>query len=62
MILDRFRKKTKSPNGSGSAALETTDISKEVPEVDDVLAEVDRALRKATELQEQLRPQERCGC
>ena len=63
MLMDRFRKKTKGPNGSGGSSLGTVDISDQVPEVDDVLADVDKALKKATELEKQLKPQQRgCGC
>lgn len=62
MLQDRFRKKTKRPNTGGDSSLETVDISDQVPEVDDVLDEVDKALKKATELEQQVRPQDLCTC
>lgn len=62
MLLDRFRKKTKRPSGGGDSSLETVDITDQVPQIDDVLAEVDKALKKALELEDQVRPLGRCGC
>lgn len=63
MQQDRFRKKTNKLNGSGSS-LETTDIAEQVPETEDVLAEIDKALEKAEVITDLLRPrkQDRCGC
>ncbi len=55
MLQDRFRKKTKGPGPGGSSSLETTDISDQVPEVDDVLAGVDKALKLADSINEQMR-------
>lgn len=48
MLFDRFRKK-QPPKGSGEA-LEPVDITNEVPEVKDVLAEIDAALKKADDI------------
>lgn len=62
MLQDRFRKKTNGPLGGGDTSLETVDITDQVPQIDDVLAEVDKALEKAAKLEEQLRPQRGCGC
>lgn len=61
MLQDRFRKKTNRPTGGGETSLETTDISKDVPEIDDILAEVDKALEKAELIQRQVQPRG-CGC
>lgn len=62
MLQDRFRKRTNRPTGGDGSSLEMTDISKEVPEVDDVLAAVDEALEKVRFLQRQIRPRSPCGC
>jgi hypothetical protein len=62
MIYDRFRKKSHRPTGGGSSSLATADISEQVPETDDILAEIDKALETAGQLEEQLRPQDRCSC
>lgn len=62
MLQDRFRKKTKRPSGGGDSSLEMVDITGQVPQIDDVLAEVDKALEKAQQLEKQIRPQSRCGC
>lgn len=62
MLQDRFRRKTKRPPSGGDSSLETVDITDRVPQVDDVLAEVDKAIKKAMQIEEQVRPQERCGC
>jgi hypothetical protein len=62
MLQDRFRKKTKRPVGGGDSSLETVDITDQVPQIDDVLAEVDKALEKAQQLEQQVRPQDSCTC
>jgi|GEM_PF-2329174 len=62
MLQDRFRRKTNRPTGGGNSSLETIDIAEQVPQIDDVLAEVDNALKMAEQLKEQLRLQGRCGC
>lgn len=64
MFLDRFRKKTKRPPSGGNSSLETIDISKEVPQIDDVLAKVDKAINDAKQIEEELRPRprDRCSC
>jgi len=62
MLQDRFRKKTKRPVGGGDSSLETIDITDQVPQIDDVLAEVDKALKKAQQLEQQVQPQKSCGC
>jgi hypothetical protein len=62
MLQDRFRKKTKRPVGGGDSSLETIDITDQVPQIDDVLAEVDKALKKARHLEQQVRLQKYCGC
>lgn len=61
-MQDRFRRKTKRPTGGGDSSLETIDITKQVPQINDVLAAVDGALEEARQLEKQLRPQGRCGC
>lgn len=62
MLQDRFRKKTKRSSGGGDLSLETVDITNQVPQIDDVLAEVDKALKKAQWLKEQIRPRDHCTC
>lgn len=51
MLQDRFRKKTKRPVGGGDSSLETVDITDQLPQIDDVLAEVDAAIEKADQIQ-----------
>lgn len=62
MFQDRFRKKTKRPTGAGDSSLNTVDITDQVPQIDDVLAKVNEALKTARQLEEQISPQGRCGC
>lgn len=62
MLQDRFRKKTNRPGGGNNSSLETVDITDQVPKVDDVLAEVDKAIEKAKRIEEQVQPQRTCGC
>jgi len=62
MLQDRFRKKTKRPVGGGDSSLETIDITDQLPQIDDVLAEVDKALKKAQQLEQQVPPQDLCTC
>lgn len=62
MLQDRFRKKRKRPSGGGDSSLETVDITDQVPQIDDVLTEVDKALEKIQQLEKQLRPRGICGC
>ncbi|MBI3956751.1 MAG: hypothetical protein HY340_02070 [Candidatus Kerfeldbacteria bacterium] len=57
MLQDRFRKKTKQPAGSSDASLVTADLTDQVPQIDDVLAEVDKAIKKAQLLEKKL-----CTC
>ena len=61
MLQDRFRKKT-WPTGGGALSPETVDITGQVPQIDVVIAEVDEALKKVQQLEEQISPQRRCGC
>jgi len=56
MLQDRLRKKTKRPSGDGDLSLEMADISNQVPQIDDVLAEVDAAIKKADQIQEWTKP------
>lgn len=64
MILDQFRRKTRRPTGGGNSSLETTDITDQVPQIEDVLAEVDKAIDKANRIEDQIQPQSHgfCGC
>lgn len=62
MLQDRFRKKSRRSFEGNNTSLETVSIADQVPQVDDVLAEVDRALRLAQELEANVRRQDRCGC
>jgi hypothetical protein len=63
MITDTQKKKKNRP-GSGSAGI--YDLAggegEEVPEVNDVLKEIDAAIEKSELLSDQLRPAERYGC
>lgn len=66
MLLDRFRKKTR-PGSGGSSALGTGDVSIQTPEVDDVLAALDRAISQANRVEEQIRAhgieeRDHCSC
>lgn len=62
MLRDRFRKKIqRSPDKSGSF-LEAVDITDQVPQIDDVLAEVDKAIEKAQQLEQRARSQDHCTC
>lgn len=51
MLRDWFRKKTKRPSGGGDSSLETANITDQVLQIDDVLAEVDAAIKKAENIQ-----------
>ncbi len=63
MLQDRFRKKIKRPTDGSGSSLETVGIADQVPQIDDVLAEVDKALEKALQLELQMQPpQNSCGC
>lgn len=56
MLLDQKKPKTQRPtNGNGSASLELEDLQASVPEVDDLVDEIDKLLAKTA-------PQERCWC
>lgn len=50
MLQDRFRKK-KRPSGGGDSSLDEVNIADQVPQIDDVLAKVDKALEMAGQLQ-----------
>lgn len=55
MLLDKSQKKAKeTPIATSASPLKTGDMSNQVPEVDDVLAEVDRALEKAEKIEQML--------
>lgn len=62
MLQERFRKKFKIPSSGNDSSVEMIDVGEQVPEVDEVLAEVDKALENARKLEKQLRPVSRCGC
>lgn len=68
MLQDRFRKKIIRPTGGGNSSSEITDITDQVPQIDDVLAEVDSAVNAATDLEQQFRldalsrSSRICGC
>lgn len=62
MLLDRFRKKKQNPPNGNGAPLEVTDVTKQVPQIDDVLAQVDQALRRAQKIEEPINPVGFCGC
>ena len=63
MLQDNQRTKTKKPGGGGGPALELEEVTNQTPGVDDILLEVDRAIKKAKDLQLELsKPQSTCGC
>ncbi len=62
MLQDRFPKKTKRLSSGSDSSLETVDITDQVPQIDDVLAEVDKALKRAQQLEQQVRSQGHCSC
>lgn len=56
MQFDQKKPKTLRPtNGNGNAPLELKDLKAEVPEVDDLVSEIDRLLAKT-------QPRKQCGC
>lgn len=76
-MQDQEHKKVNRPKGGSGADLELEDISGQVPEIDDILAEVDKAIAKADSIEnavdralrreQERREQERtrsrgCGC
>jgi hypothetical protein len=63
MIQDRFRKKTKNPPSGGKSSLDMLTEKTSAPQIEDVLAEIDKALEKADRLEYELnRPLSSCGC
>jgi hypothetical protein len=63
MLLDRFKKKQNKPSGSSSTESDIKDLTGEVPEIDGVLAELDRALRQAETLGSSIgSAMSGCGC
>lgn len=45
MIFDKHKAKTQRPNsGTAGASMETQDMRQQVPQVNDILAEIDKAL------------------
>lgn len=63
MLQDRFRKKAKRPSNRGDSSFETMDITEQVPQIDDVLIDVDRAIKNAEQLEKDIRPpQDHCVC
>lgn len=62
MLQDQLRKKAKRPPGGGDASLETVDIKDQVPNIDDVLGEVNKALKSAEKVLDQIRPVNSCTC
>ncbi len=63
MLLDFFKKKVKRPPNGGSSSFGEQDSRKEVPKVENVLDEVDKALRGAEQLrEEQARENHGCWC
>lgn len=61
MLQESLRKKAKKPTKGGESSFETTDISGQVPDIDDVLADIEAALKSAERIEAQIRPQG-CGC
>lgn len=56
--FDLKKPKTQRPtNGNGHAPLDLKDMSQQVPEVDDLLGEIDKLLQKTAP-----RKQSPCGC
>jgi hypothetical protein len=56
MQFDQHKPKTQRPtNGSGNTTLELKDLKAEVPQVDDLLGEIDRLLRETAR-------RKQCGC
>lgn len=62
MFQNRFRKKANQPNG-GDSSLELSDISGEVPEIDDVLSDIDAAIQVADDVKKKAKGRwvECCG-
>lgn len=59
-----LQKKKAEPKGNSESVLNDPDLTKKAPEVDDVLAEVDKALEKAAQLKKQiiLQPKKEDSC
>lgn len=62
VLLDHQQKKIRRFPGQSGLSTGVTDITGEVPNIEDVLAEVDAALKKADQLQETLEPKKHRGC
>lgn len=62
MLQDQQKTKVKRPPNGNDSSLETVDMSGQVPQVDDILAEVDKALKAANNLIEVVTPQKSCSC
>ena len=58
MIYDQKKPKKQGPNyGTGNTPLDLKDVSQQVPEVDDLLGEIDKLLVKTMP-----KKSEPCGC
>lgn len=62
MLQDHLHKKAKRPLADAGASLETVDVSGQVPDIQNVLDEVDKALLGADKVLEQIRPVNSCTC
>ena len=52
MLQDKVQKKARRPGGNGS--LDLSDLTDEIPEVDDILDEVNKAIKRADRLKSKL--------
>jgi len=60
MLFDRQKTNTQRPGSSSAgASLETQDMRQQVPQVNDILAEIDKALGMG---QQKKRESDRCRC
>lgn len=62
MLQDQLRKKAKRPPTNAGAPLETADVSGQVPDIENVLDEVNKALLGAEKVLDQIRPVDSCTC
>ena len=64
MDFDTSKRKTKRPTGAqGNGEVDIQDVSQEVPQVDDVLSEIDKVLKKtAPKPKRRKESQDSCWC
>ncbi len=63
MIQDWHKKKKKNPNDKGDdLSLELEDISAKIPEIDNLLDEIEKSIKIAEKIQEETRVIDRCTC